>query len=132
MLFRSKLGSSASKTVENAFADWSLAQMAKALGKDEDYKYFLERSYNYKNLIDTSLGYLRAKNSDGSWIEPFDPVSEEDYLTGLYNRRKIHEIIETEIIRSKRYNSAFSVILIDRPNYCFYEDTRFLLPIRLR
>lgn len=76
-----KLRSSASKTVENAFADWSLAQMALALGKEDDYKYFLERSNNYKNIIDSTVGYIRARNSDGSWIEPFDPTWEKDYLT---------------------------------------------------
>jgi len=74
-------GKSASKTVEAAFADWALAQLAKELGKEEDYEYFLERSLNYKNLIDTTWRCLRAKDSEGNWIEPFDPISEEDYLT---------------------------------------------------
>jgi len=73
--------SSASKTVEHAFNDWALAQMAKALGKEDDYEYFLNRSMNYKNIIDSTVGYIRARYSDGSWIEPFDPISEEDYLT---------------------------------------------------
>jgi predicted alpha-1,2-mannosidase len=72
--------SSASKTLEAAFADWALAQLAKELGKEEDYKYYMERSGNYKNLIDTETGYLRAKDSKGNWIEPFDPISEYDYL----------------------------------------------------
>jgi predicted alpha-1,2-mannosidase len=76
-----KESSSASKTLEHAFADWALAQMAKALGKENDYEYFMKRSANYKNVYDTTVGYLRGRNSDGSWIEPFDPVSEEDYLT---------------------------------------------------
>jgi predicted alpha-1,2-mannosidase len=73
--------SSASKTVEHAFNDWALAQMAKTLGKENDYEYFLERSMNYKNIIDSTVGYIRGRNSDGSWIEPFDPMSEEDYET---------------------------------------------------
>lgn len=76
-----KMRSSASKTVEAAFADWTLAQMAEKLGKEEDYEYFLKRSSNYKNLIDTTTGFLRAKDSNGKWIEPFDPISEKDYLT---------------------------------------------------
>ncbi len=72
---------SASETVEHAFNDWALSQMAKALGKKDDHSYFFERSMNYKNIIDSTVGYIRARYSDGSWIEPFDPVSEEDYLT---------------------------------------------------
>jgi predicted alpha-1,2-mannosidase len=72
---------SASATVEHAFTDWTLSQMAKALGEDDDYEYFLNRSMNYKNIIDSTVGYIRARYSDGSWIEPFDPISEEDYLT---------------------------------------------------
>jgi len=72
--------SSASKTVEAAFADWALAQLAKELGKEDDYEYYLKRSGNYKNLIDTETGYLRAKDTKGNWIEPFDPISEDDYL----------------------------------------------------
>jgi predicted alpha-1,2-mannosidase len=54
--------------------------MAKALGKEKDYEYFLYRSMNYKHIIDSTAGYIRARYSDGSWIEPFDPISEEDYL----------------------------------------------------
>jgi predicted alpha-1,2-mannosidase len=72
---------SASATVEHSFTDWTLAQMARSLGKEGDYSYFLERSMNYKNIIDSTVGYIRARYSDGSWIEPFDPISEEDYLT---------------------------------------------------
>jgi len=44
-------------------------------------------------------------------------ISEEDYLTGLSNRRKIHEIITNEIARSKRYNSTFGIILLDIDNF---------------
>jgi predicted alpha-1,2-mannosidase len=76
-----KLRSSVSKTLENAFADWALAQIARDLGKDDDYAYFLERSGNYAYLYDTIAGYVRGRNSDGSWIEPYDPISEEDYLS---------------------------------------------------
>lgn len=76
-----KMNSSVSATLEHAFADWELSQMAKALGKEDDYKHFLDRSNNYKNIIDSTVGYARARYSDGSWIEPFDPISEEDYLT---------------------------------------------------
>ena len=50
-------------------------------------------------------------------------LSEEDYLTKLNNRRKIHEIIESEITRSKRYNSTFAVILLDIDNFKTTNDS---------
>ncbi|MGO9229376.1 MAG: GH92 family glycosyl hydrolase [Bryobacteraceae bacterium] len=65
---------SVSCTLEYAYDDFAVAQMAKALGKQEDYKMFLARSKNYRNLYDASVGFMRGRNSDGSWIEPFDPL----------------------------------------------------------
>ena len=55
--------------------------------------------------------------------EQIKRLSEEDYLTKLSNRRKIHEIIENEISRSKRYNSTFSVILLDIDNFKTTNDS---------
>ena len=49
-------------------------------------------------------------------------LSEEDYLTKLNNRRKIHEVIENEIARSKRYNSTFGIILLDIDNFKVTND----------
>ncbi len=61
-------------TLEYAFNDWCVAQMAKALGKDDDYQYFTDRSKAYKHLFDTETGFMRGKSEDGlSWNEPFDP-----------------------------------------------------------
>ena len=63
----------AGQTLEYAFQDWCLAQMAKSLGKTDDYEYFLKRSTNWKNLYDTTTGWIRPINRDGEWKEPFDP-----------------------------------------------------------
>lgn len=60
-------------TLEYAYQDWTLAQMAKVLGQSADYTYFLERSQNYKQVFDQETGWMRAKNKDGKWHEPFDP-----------------------------------------------------------
>ena len=62
-------------TLEYAYDDFAVAQMAKALGKDEDYKVFLARTKNYRNLYDARVGFMRGRKSDGSWIEPFDPLA---------------------------------------------------------
>ena len=64
---------SVSRTLEVAYDDWCIAQMAKALGKTEDYDYFLKRSKNYKNVFDAKTGFMRGKLADGSWREPFNP-----------------------------------------------------------
>ena len=61
-------------TLEYAYNDWCVAQMAKALDKQEDYKYFTKRAEAWKHLLDVETGFMRGKSSDGkSWNEPFDP-----------------------------------------------------------
>lgn len=64
---------SVARTLEYAFDDWCIAQMAKELGKTEDYAYFSKRAEAYKNLFDTSTGFMRGKDSKGSFREDFDP-----------------------------------------------------------
>ena len=72
--------SGAGQTLEYAFDDWCVAQMAKALGKDEDYQLFMKRAQNYKNIFDPSTGFMRPKNMDGSWLEPFDPFDKKGWV----------------------------------------------------
>ena len=62
-----------SKTLEYAFDDWCIAQIAKQLGKTSDYLKYMERSSWYKNLYDPDYHLMRGKTSDGSWYEPFQP-----------------------------------------------------------
>jgi predicted alpha-1,2-mannosidase len=64
---------SVSKALEYAYNDWCIAQMAKELGKTEDYKRFMERSKRYAQYYDRETGFMRGKNQDGKWVEPFDP-----------------------------------------------------------
>jgi predicted alpha-1,2-mannosidase len=66
---------SVSITLEIAFNDWCVAQMAKKLGKTDDYNYFLKRSASYKNLWDPTVGFFRPKNSDGQWAANFNPLA---------------------------------------------------------
>lgn len=63
---------SVSKTLEYAYDDWCIAVMAKALGKDDDYRKYIDRAQSYKNIFDPSTGFMRAK-MNGRWFEPFDP-----------------------------------------------------------
>jgi len=64
-----------SLTMEYAYQDWTLAQMAKALGKKADYDYFMQRSKNYINVYDSVSGWMRPKNVEGDWATPYDPYA---------------------------------------------------------
>ena len=61
------------KTLEYAWDDYALADMARRLGKSEDAAMFLRRAANYRNVFDASLGFMRGRTGDGKWISPFDP-----------------------------------------------------------
>lgn len=63
---------SVSKTLEYAYDDWCIAQMALLLNKKEDYHYFMKRSQNWKNIFDWNTGFMRPKKN-GGWDKPFDP-----------------------------------------------------------
>ena len=63
---------SVSKTLEYAYDDWCIAQMALLLNKKEDFEYFMKRSQNWKNIFDWNTGFMRPKKN-GGWDKPFDP-----------------------------------------------------------
>ncbi len=77
---------SVSKALEYAYNDWCIAQMAKELGKADDYSHFMERSKRYTEYYDKETGFMRGKNDDGKWREPFNPRRSEhridDYTEG--------------------------------------------------
>ena len=66
---------SVSKTLEYAYDDWCIAQVAKKLGHEADYQFFIERSKNYRNLIDPETKYMRGRDSKGNWRTPFAPIA---------------------------------------------------------
>ena len=66
----------AAMTLEYAYQDWCLAQLAKALGKEDDVRLFLKRAENYKNIWDPSIKYMRPRMPDGSWLKEFEPIGE--------------------------------------------------------
>lgn len=68
---------SVSTTLEYAYDDWCIAQMAKMLGKKADYEHYMKRSKAYKYLFDPQTGFMRAKSIDGKWLEPFEPLLPE-------------------------------------------------------
>ena len=67
----------AGQTLEYAFQDSALANFARALGHDEDADRYLARARNYRNLYDAESGFMRPREADGSWREPYDPYEYE-------------------------------------------------------
>ena len=65
------------KTLEFAYDDWCFAQMAKELGKDEDYKMFMPRAENYKKMWDSQTTFMRPRKADGSWLELLNGLEQE-------------------------------------------------------
>jgi predicted alpha-1,2-mannosidase len=73
----------ASMTLEYAYQDWCIAQMSKAMHKNKDYKYFMKRSENYRNLWNPETRFIHPRNIDGSWIKDFSPIAEEFNTIGF-------------------------------------------------
>lgn len=63
-----------SKTLEYAYDDFCILQMAKKLNQLDDINQFQSKAYNYKNVFDSSTTFMRGRKADGSWYEPFDPI----------------------------------------------------------
>lgn len=60
-------------TLGHSYDDWCLAQLAKDLGKNDDYEYFMKRSENFRNLFNSGTGFFEPRTADGKWIENFNP-----------------------------------------------------------
>ncbi|KAA6325210.1 hypothetical protein EZS27_025550, partial [termite gut metagenome] len=75
-----------SKCMEYAIADWSIAQVAKQMGKTEDYDYFLKRSKAYTYYFDKQTKFVRGLSSNGKFRTPFNPFEsvhrDNDYTEG--------------------------------------------------
>ena len=65
---------SVSVTLENAYDDWCLAQLARALGHDDDYAGFMRRAGGYRTLFNPRTGFMAPRTATGEWVEPFDPT----------------------------------------------------------
>jgi predicted alpha-1,2-mannosidase len=74
---------SVSKTEEYNVADYSIALLAKELGKKEDFERFKKRSISYRKLFDKNINLLRPKNSDDSWHEPFNPEAGANFTKNV-------------------------------------------------
>jgi len=64
-----KTSESVSRTLEFAYDDYCVAQVAKAAGKEDDFQFFLKRSKNYRNIYNAEKGFMAPRNSDGAWAK---------------------------------------------------------------
>lgn len=74
-----------SNSLEYSYDDWTVAQMAKALGKTADYKTFAQRGENWRNVINPANGYAHLRDAKGNWMADFDPFRSghnEEYVEG--------------------------------------------------
>ncbi len=114
-------------TLEHSYNDWCLAQLAKALGKNEDYEYFSKRAQNYRNVYNPATGFMSPKMADGNWVEPFDPklsggigcrMYYAENNSYIWNFSVMHDI--PSLIEMMGGNESF----IDRLDNLFNEPTR--------
>jgi predicted alpha-1,2-mannosidase len=80
-----KVTESVPNTLELAYDDWCIAQLAKELSKKEDYQLFMKRAGNYKNLWDARTQFMRPKKADGSWLEELNGQEQEIVKAGEHS-----------------------------------------------
>jgi predicted alpha-1,2-mannosidase len=85
-----KTAEAASSTLEEAYDDWAVAQVAKAAGKPKDAAFFLNRSLDYKYLFNPATGFMQGRNSDGTWASRKDGWTEGDEW--VYTWSVLHDI----------------------------------------
>ncbi|SFI39613.1 GH92 family glycosyl hydrolase [Halpernia frigidisoli] len=116
---------SVSKTLEYAYDDWTIAQVAKKAENTAIENEYLKRSENYKNVYDSTSGYMRPKLSDGTFKKEFDPMDSEGqgfiegnaFNYGLYvpqNVPKMIEIMGGKDKFSKHLDSIFTTPIPDK------------------
>jgi predicted alpha-1,2-mannosidase len=125
-----KSGASVSKTLEYAYDDWCIAQLAQKLGETDIYSEFSKRALSYKNVFDPSSGFMRAKTSKGEFIKDFDPLSthQAGYIEGnawnysLYVPHHIDSLVKLMGGKkkfAKHLDSLFTMQLADK----YFEHT---------
>ena len=125
-----KNGSSVSKTLEYAYDDWAIAQAAKKIGNEVIYEEFIQRSQNFKNVYDTSSGFMRPRLDNGSFKKEFDPLDThgQGFIEGnawnysLYVPHQPAEMIALmggEARFTSRLDSLFTMELPDK----YFENT---------
>ncbi len=85
-----KISEAASSTLEEAYDDFAVAEVAKAIGDQAGYRRFLDRSLKYRTLFNPATGFMQARNLDGSWASPTEGWTEGDQWAYLF--AALHDI----------------------------------------
>ncbi|WP_157558710.1 GH92 family glycosyl hydrolase [Microscilla marina] len=120
-----KSSSSVSKTLEYAYNDWCIAQVAQAAKDTATAVRYLQRSKNYQNVYDPKVGFMRPKLANGEWKSAFDPMDTHGqgfiegnaWNYGLYVPHKIDQMIEMMGGKDKfsqRLDSLFTMPIDDK------------------
>ncbi len=105
-----KNGSSVSKTLEYAYDDWCIAQMAKKLNRNDLYQEFIARAQNYQHVYDATTGYMRPRLSDGTFKREFDVLNTDEagFIEGnAWNYSLYVPHAPTEMIKMMGGNKRF-------------------------
>lgn len=121
--------SSVSKTLEYAYDDWCIAQMAKKLNQPSLYNEFIKRSFNYINVFDHASGFMRPKLNDGTFKKEFDPLNtnQPGFIEGnswnysLYVPHNPDSLIKMMGGKKCFSNHLDSLFTFDLPNHYFAE-----------
>jgi len=70
-----------SRTLEYAYDDAMIGELAASLGKKKDAALFRRRGQNWRNVVNPHDGFARGRYEDGTWITPFDPGSKQSWIT---------------------------------------------------
>ena len=81
-VIETKAKAGVTKTLEYAYDDYAVAQLAKTLGDTANYHMLMKRTSNYKNVFDPSTGFMRGRLENGDWVQHFDP--EYPYYEYMY------------------------------------------------
>ncbi len=127
---KERSSSSASVTLEYAYDDWTIYQMADNMGKKEIADRFKQRAKSYTNIFDSQTGFIRAKDRNGKFITPFDPLQTHDmgYIEGnawnysLFVPHDIDNLIELSGGKSKFIKHLDSLFTMTLPAK-YYENT---------
>ncbi|MDF9831331.1 putative alpha-1,2-mannosidase [Parabacteroides sp. PF5-6] len=125
-----KNGSGSSITLEYAYDDWTIYHTAKKMNRTKEAEIYKKRANHYKNVFDPTLGFVRARRSDGSWKTPFDLLNThgEGFIEGnswnysFYVPHDVNGLIQQmggDKVFVNRLDSLFTMHLPDE----FFEHT---------
>ena len=108
----------AGTTLEYGGADFALALMADRLGLTADRDRWLQQSLNYRNILDPETKWIRPRHADGSWLTPFDPMSDEGFQEGTswqyswlapHDARGLYDRMGGDGVATERLNTLFAL-----------------------